>query len=523
MSHIDQAAGHRGERTRTGARVLRDCVLDNRRALIGSTALLSLHQLCEVSVPVLIGLAVDRALGHADVVSLLRWLAVMAGVFLALTVAYRFGARIAMTAAQGEAHRLRMRCAATIITGTPITASDLRDGEMLSIANSDADETGNLLRYVPQAGSAVVALIACAAVLIGVDVTLGVTVLVAVPLILSVVQLLAPFTTRLVGAQQHHIGRSTALATDLVTGMRTLRGIGALDVASGRYREADEQTRLAMRRAAVGHGAFFGAATGVTGLIAVGTASVAGWFALSDKIGVGALITVLGVAQFLTEPLAIAAMLPGRVATARASAERISTLTTGSRSGGDTAQPTDDRRAATWHPGEFVAVVAPDPTTAREFAAGCGHRPDLLIEPHSVDLFTGTIWSNLVVDGHRAPPRDEVVALMEALGSRDILGGGGVEALDIPVTDRGLSLSGGQRQRIALVRALIRDPETLVLHDPTTAVDAMTERVIADAVYRHRHDAGTRRSTTVITNSPAWLAVADRVVPLPVATAESTS
>ncbi|MGC4962846.1 ABC transporter transmembrane domain-containing protein [Gordonia sp. DT101] len=526
MSDVELVSMDRRGRIPDGARVLRGSMRDNRRSLIASTALLSLHQLCEVSVPVLIGVAVDRALGHADAASLVRWLAVLALVFLVLTVAYRYGARIAMTAAQGEAHRLRMRCAATIIEDTPVTSPDLRDGEMLSISNSDADETGNLLRYVPQAGSAVVALIACAAVLIGIDSTLGITVLIAVPLILSLVQLLSPFTTRLIGAQQHHIGRSTALAADLVTGMRTLRGIGALDIASDRYREADGRTRFAMRRAAIGHGAFFGAATGVTGLIAVGVAALAGWFALTDQITVGALITVLGLAQFLTEPLAIAAMLPGRVATARASAERISTLTARHRSADDTIVRTDrDSTTAPPHQGEFVAVRAPDSATARAYASQIGSvaRPDLLVEPHSVDLFTGTIWSNLVVDRRSAPPRAAVVELLEALGSLDILGGGGVEALDTPVSDRGLSLSGGQRQRLALVRALIRDPRTLVLHDPTTAVDAMTERVIAEAVYRRRHGRGATRTTTVITNSPAWLRVADRVVTLPSGATEPAS
>ncbi|AZG46292.1 ABC transporter transmembrane domain-containing protein [Gordonia insulae] len=519
---------HPGRRS-GGARVLRGTIRDNRRALTAATGLLSVHQLCEVAVPVLIGVTVDRALAHADGASLLRWLSVLALVFLTLTIAYRYGARKAMAAAQGEAHRLRMRCARVIIDATPLTRPGLRDGEMLSIANSDADETGNLLRYVPQAGSAVVALIACAAVLIGIDVTLGVIVLVAVPLVLSVVQLLGPFTTRLIGAQQHHIGRSTALATDLVAGMRPLRGIGALQVASQRYREVNDQTRLAMRRSAIGHGAFFGAATGVTGLIAVGVASVAGWFALSDRIGVGALITILGVAQFLTEPLAITAMLPGRVATARASAERIAALTEGAAPVGTASDPTHDHLSFTPRPGECVAVVAPDSSAARAFAAGMRAGPDVLVEPHAADLFTGTIWSNLVVDPDGAPPRDDLVTLLESLGSLDILDGlgAGGDALDAPVSDRGLSLSGGQRQRLALARALVRDPGSLVLHDPTTAVDAMTESVIAEAVYRHRHhrDTGARigRSTTIITTSPAWLAVADRVIVLPTTSAEAAS
>lgn len=72
-------------------------------------------------------------------------------------------------------------------------------------------------------------------------------------------------------------------------------------------------------------------------------------------------------------------------------------------------------------------------------------------------------------------------------------------------------MSGGQRQRIALVRALVVDPRVLVLDDPTTAVDALTERRIANAVREHRHASG-ERSTVVVTDSPSWCAVADRVV-----------
>ena len=84
------------------------------------------------------------------------------------------------------------------------------------------------------------------------------------------------------------------------------------------------------------------------------------------------------------------------------------------------------------------------------------------------------------------------------------------EGLDHRVADRGTNLSGGQRQRLSLARALAADPEILVLHDPTTAVDAVTEQLIARGV----DDLRRGRTTIVLTSSPALLDAADRVLVL---------
>lgn len=76
------------------------------------------------------------------------------------------------------------------------------------------------------------------------------------------------------------------------------------------------------------------------------------------------------------------------------------------------------------------------------------------------------------------------------------------------LTEWARSLSGGQRQRLALARSLAADPAVLVLHDPTTAVDPVTEAAIAAGIRALR----TGRTTVILTSSPPLLAVADRVV-----------
>jgi putative ABC transport system ATP-binding protein len=123
-------------------------------------------------------------------------------------------------------------------------------------------------------------------------------------------------------------------------------------------------------------------------------------------------------------------------------------------------------------------------------------RESVLVAEHDAVLFEGTVATNV-----GQAPEAAVAEALEAAGAGDIPPG-------TPVSERGGSLSGGQRQRVALARALAAARPVLVLHDPTTAVDAVTETRIADGISRLRRD----RTTVLVTTSPALLAVADRVL-----------
>ncbi|MFI1195056.1 ABC transporter ATP-binding protein [Micromonospora sp. NPDC020750] len=84
------------------------------------------------------------------------------------------------------------------------------------------------------------------------------------------------------------------------------------------------------------------------------------------------------------------------------------------------------------------------------------------------------------------------------------------EGLDTPLGTRARTLSGGQRQRVRLARALLVEPEVLILIDPTSAVDAHTEARIAERLRAAR--AG--RTTILLTTSPLLLGHADTVAHL---------
>lgn len=139
-------------------------------------------------------------------------------------------------------------------------------------------------------------------------------------------------------------------------------------------------------------------------------------------------------------------------------------------------------------------------------------RAAVLVEQHEVALFAGSIRSNVLAGVTVAPSPAALTEALLACAGDDVVGAH-PDGLERHITDRGRSLSGGQRQRLGLARALLARPPVLVLHDPTTAVDAVTEETIAAGLVRFRHGPdNSSDATIVVTSSPAILGLADRVL-----------
>ncbi|PBC46413.1 ABC transporter [Rhodococcus sp. ACS1] len=536
-----------------GTAILRRTLVRNRGRLGIGTVLVCLHQVAETLVPISIGVIVDRAVATGDVFALTVWLCALALLFLVLTAAWRYGARFIVVAMQNEAHQLRMEVAHRILDPRGVR-TELRAGELLSVSTSDADRAAWIADITPRAAAALTAAIGSAIALLLIDVPLGLAVLIGTPVILGLLQLAAPLITRRATDQQAAVARASAMATDLVSGLRPLRGIGAEVSASRRYRAASRDALGATLHTAKSSAVFAGVSMTVSALLAVGVAGFAGWFALEGRITIGELITVVGLSQFFIEPLGVLAGLPGFLALARASADRLALVLdaepllpagSGRTLDGSELSLTGvsyrslsglDLRVT---PGELLGVVAYRPQDAEALAAllsgqvppdrydgeltvggvrlsdaDLSHaRRTLLVEPHNGDLFSGTVASN-VTAGRPGATASEVHAALSASAAVDVVEAH-PEGLDHEVADRGSSLSGGQRQRVALARALVAQSPVMVLHDPTTAVDAVTEHTIAGGIADLRHRGSPDRQTTIlITSSPALLSVTDRVVVL---------
>ncbi|HYM07708.1 MAG TPA: ABC transporter ATP-binding protein [Terriglobales bacterium] len=97
-------------------------------------------------------------------------------------------------------------------------------------------------------------------------------------------------------------------------------------------------------------------------------------------------------------------------------------------------------------------------------------------------LFHAPIWQNISY-GKPEATRDEIICAAQ-LANADEFIERFPERYETMVGERGVTLSGGQRQRIAIARAIIRNAPVLILDEPTTGLDAASEKLVLEALGR---------------------------------------
>lgn len=529
----------------TGSAILRSALRRNVGAMTRGTVLMSMYQAGETAFPIALGLIVEHTMRDRSLGALGLSIAALAVIITTVSFSWRFGMRILQKANTTEAHRWRVEVASRGLQ--PVARDvDLKSGEVLTIATEDADQTADIIEVVPLLLSSLVAVLVAAVALGLASVRLGLLVIVGTIAILTILSVLSRRIGSGTREQQARVARAGAKVADLITGLRPLRGFGGNHAAFRSYRTVSAEAKHQAVIVARANGAYAGAALALNALLATAVTLMAGRLAFQDQITIGELVMAVGLAQFIIEPLKLFSQMPTYVMIARASAERMALVlaappvTTPGREhpepGGDLAVDgvrygSLNKLRFTVSPGEFVAIAAYQPRAAADLAAVLAAnvppsayegtvriggretsdlsiealREHLLVNPYDGEIFAGTLRTNIdpsdtgrmVGEAVEASMLTDVVALHR-------------DGLDHPVRDRGANLSGGQRQRLSLARALAADADVLVLHDPTTAVDAVTEQLIARGIAKLRRG----RTTIVITSSPPFLDAADRVLVL---------
>ncbi len=502
--------------------------------LLGAMGFGVVWMTAQAVMPALIGSAIDHGLGAGDMRALTVWTSALLGVGLLQAAAGIMRHRFAVTNWLTAAYRtVQLIGRHTVHLGATLPRR-VATGEVVAIGTNDLSHLGNFFDVIGRAAGAVVSFAVVAALLLHTSRTLGLVVLVGVPLLLVAVgPLLRPLQRRNL-TQRDMMGDLANLATNIVAGLRVLRGIGGESVFHDRYVRDSQRVRRAGVQVGRLQSVLDALQVFLPGVFVVLVVWLGARFALQGRITAGELVAFYGYAAFLVIPLRTATELANKGIRAFVAARRVVRVLALQPEVADPALPSEepppgaelvDAGSGLRVPsGALTALVSDPPDDSAEVADRLGRytegevtwggvplaglrrsvvRSRIVVSDATAALFSGPLGEQLDIRdrGHLA-----VADALRAASAQDVL-----EALPAGlatmVAERGRSFSGGQRQRLVLARALAADPEVLVLVEPTSAVDAHTEARVAGRLREHRQG----RTTVVTTTSPLLLDRVDHV------------
>jgi ABC-type multidrug transport system fused ATPase/permease subunit len=505
-----------------------------KATLIGGMAFGTIWMVAQAIMPALIGKAIDQGVANDNTSELAFWagMLLLAGVVQATSGVIRHRFAVANWL-MGAYRTVQVITRQSVRLGTTLSKR-VATGEVVAIGTADLAQIGNALDVYGRAAGAVISFAVVSVILLRASVTLGLVVLIGVPiLLLAITPILRPLQRRSM-SQREQMGELTTLASDIVGGLRVLRGIGGEDIFHERYSKDSQQVRMAGVRVAKMQALLDALQVLLPGLFVVAVVWLGARFAIQGTISIGELVAFYGYAAFLMMPLRTATEFAQKQIRALVACRRIVMVLSVEPEIVDPDVPlpeppvgelVDRESGVVIQPGILTAIVAEPPQGAVAVADRLGMFTDgdvslagvaladlpknvvrrrILVSDTGSTLFSGRLFEEL--DLHDSKDESRIADALHTTSSEDIIEAL-PEGLDADVEERGRSFSGGQRQRLVLTRALIAEPDILVLVDPTSAVDAHTEARIAERLTEDR----LGRTTVVITTSPLLLDRADHV------------
>jgi ABC-type multidrug transport system fused ATPase/permease subunit len=504
-----------------------------RKALAASALLTSAVALGGLPVmPIFLTGAVDDGLRQGDWGALVAWGAGMVAAGGVLAAAIVISHRRTVWWRMDAAYRTLQLATRKVNRLGEELRRKVTTGEVVSVGATDVRRIGQAIDSLSPMAGCILGIVAVGVLLFNMSLSLGLTVFIGV---FCVGLITGPLLTKLQNRQQAYrdrVGDITDRASDIVAGLRVLRGIGGERRFSASYRRDSEQLRQAGYKVATPT-AWLNTLGESTPVILMGVVVwLSGRMVAEGTITPGQMVSAFGYTGALLLPVhwllgVTYGVIEGRVACGKVcdllnvpEPERADEARSGPAAG---AELHDPESGLTVEGGRLTAVAAADSDGVAEAFDRLGGyggtetvfggvpvsemdrdelRGRVLVAEHDAYLFAGTIGQIIAArDGG-----DRIGAAVEAASAADIVDAL-PEGLDTDMDNQARTLSGGQRQRLRLARALAANPEVLLLHEPTSAVDSHTEARIVERLSAMRQG----RATAVATTSPLWLGRADTV------------
>ena len=357
--------------------------------------------------------------------------------------------------------------------------------------------------------------------------------------------------------QRESTGGIVAILENVLTGITVVQAYNAKEFESSRIGRQSGDYRDAAVQAAFVRNRFIPGIYVVAGISFGLLTSAGGWVMESGEITVGQFVTFLLISTRMTMPMFILGMLLNQIQKGEASSKRVFAIIDLEPSIFDKegavplegpiesirfdnvsfAYPTSENNvlngiSLTASSGEFLGVMGHtgagkstilklverfyEPQGGKVMINGRDIN-DFQIESirerigfvsQDPFLFFGTIGENVAYA--REPTNEQILSALEAAGATEFISNL-TDGLDTMVGDRGVMLSGGQRARISLARALLKDPDLLILDEASAALDAETEKRIQESLFGNSNG-GNKRITIAVAHRLATIRNADEIV-----------
>ncbi len=505
--------------------------LRQQRWLLGLVALLVIvTSTADLLGPYLMGQAIDLYITTGDLGGLARLLVLMLVVY-AVSAGGVWVQNFAMVGVAQRAVREMRRELFGALQKLPVGYFDRHPhGDLMSRFTNDIENVSNTLTSAfSQLISSVFSLVGVIIVMVMLNRVLALVSLVVMPLTFVLTRVVVKYTRLGFRETQKNLGSLNGIIEETITGEKTVKAFVREKAAMADFGQANRALRRSALRARI-FSSFMGPLMNMVSWLGFAIVACAGgWLAVAGRATVGEIAAFVGYAGRLSFPLNAIANLFTTIQSALAGAERVFALM-------DERPDTDAPGAAPLasitgtvdfenvdfsyepgvpvlkkvclraEPGQVVALVGPT-------GAGKTTIANLLTRFYDVDagairvdgrdlrtvrkgdlrrktglvlqdnfLFADTVMENIRY-GRLAASDQEVVEAARLANAETFIhrlphGYGTV------LTERGSNLSQGQRQLLAIARAVLADPDVLILDEATSNVDTRTERHLQEALLR---------------------------------------